>query len=205
MAAGAALAQDADATADAPAAEAPAATGQVDPSQFPVGGTPTRPEEFVKAEHGEWDVRCIGSDTECALYQLAEDQAGNAVAEMTLIRLPEGQDVVAGVTIMTPLETLLPAGLTAQVDAQTPQRYEFQVCTQRGCAVRFGLDQAGIDAMKAGAKLNLVLFAFGRPDPVPLNVSLSGFTAAFNELTAPPAPQAAPEAAAPAIGSATGQ
>ncbi|MEM6595937.1 MAG: invasion associated locus B family protein, partial [Pseudomonadota bacterium] len=68
-------------------------------------------ETYVKSEHGDWDLRCItvpeGQKEPCQLYQLLEDQNGQSVAEINLFPLPPEDELSAGATIVTPLETLL--------------------------------------------------------------------------------------------------
>ena len=159
--------------------------------------------EIVKDTFGDWQVRCAPDGNQCFMYQLALDEAKNPVAEVSLLKLPEDADADAGATVVTPLGTLLTNGVVVQIDAGERRQYPFAWCSQVGCFARFGLTKPAIDGMKRGKAGKITLISIGRPEqPVVLNLSLSGFTAAFNSLqvpaSAPGAPAPAPAAAAPA-------
>jgi invasion protein IalB len=197
--------------AAAPAAEAPAAAPEGQAPAEPAEGTapadaaaaPPPPEvmEIVRDKFGDWEIRCAPEGNDCFMYQLALDTLQNPVAEVSILKLPEEAEATAGVTVVSPLGTLLPAGVVMQIDAGKQERYAFHWCSQVGCFARFGLDLAGVDAMKRGNGAKLTLLSVGNPEtPVTLALSLSGFTAAYDALevaTQPPAPAAAP-APAPA-------
>jgi len=92
---------------------------------------------------------------------------------------------VAGFTIVTPLRTLLTQGVTLQIDNGSQQKYQFGWCTEAGCAARFAVRADGLSQFKRGNKSRLTVHSVEKPDaPVILDVSLKGFTAAFDDLTA---------------------
>ncbi|RJE79811.1 invasion associated locus B family protein [Paracoccus sp. JM45] len=196
----AAPAAEGEATAEeAPGGDADAATqAAAEPAERP--GT-----YYAKSEHGEWTIRCIrapeGKDP-CEMYKLLNDADDNAVAELTLLPLKNG-DVAAGATLVAPLETDLIEGLGFRVDSGKMQGYPFSFCAPVGCISRMGFTTAELNAMKRGSKANVQLLPFGGDPkkPVQLEISLSGFTAAFDELAAyaaAPAPEAEPAEDAPA-------
>lgn len=172
-------AADAPATAtDSPAAEtAPAANAEPQVGQY-----------YVKETHQDWTTRCLkaeqGKDP-CELYQLLKDGDGNSVAEMTMIPL-RNSEVAAGATLVAPLETDLVQGLGFAVGTAEPRGYPFNFCAPVGCVSRMGFTQAELDGMKRGANATVTLLPFGadRENPVRLTLSLSGFTAAFDALSA---------------------
>ena len=180
-----------------PEGTAPAASSTS--TAAPAEGSPAKPEvmEIVKDTYGDWQVRCAPDGNECFMYQLALDEAKSPVAEVSILKLPDGAEAVAGVTVVTPLGTLLTSGVVLQVDAGEKRQYPFAWCSQVGCFSRFGLAKTTVDGMKRGKAGTLTLISVGKPEsPVTLKLSLSGFTAAFDSLQAPTAP-AAPAAAAP--------
>ncbi len=193
LAASPALAQDTTQPAEGQAApEAPAgaeASAGISMGQpvAPDGGELGTP--YVKEEHGDWDIRCIrteSGDDPCQLYQLLEDGEGNAVAEFTIFPLqpPQGE-AVAGGTIISPLETLLPEGVTMAIDANEARRYPFTFCNRVGCFARVGFAAADIDRFKRGAKGTVSIVPVLAPDQrITLEVSLSGFTAGYDALVA---------------------
>ena len=122
----------------------------------------------------------------------------NPVAEVSILKLPEEAEADAGVTVVTPLGTLLPQGVVVQIDTGEQRQYPFAWCSQVGCFARFGLARPSIDAMKRGKAGKLTLHAVAAPEqPVTLALSLTGFTAAYDSLAVPtvPAAAAAPAAA----------
>ena len=109
----------------------------------PEAGAPAQPEvmEIVKDTFGDWQVRCAPDGDECFMYQLAVDQAKNPVAEVSILKLPEQSEADAGVTVVTPLGTLLTTGVIVEIDGGEKRQYPFAWCSQVGCFARFGLDK----------------------------------------------------------------
>ena len=155
------------------------------PSTVP---TPTSPDDVTAETSGDWVLECTKAGPEprpCRLYQLMEDDAGNPVAEITLYKLatPAG-GAVAGATIVVPLETMLTAQLTVAVDGANAKRYPFAFCNQIGCFSRIGLSQEDIEGYKAGTTADMIIVPAAAPDQiVKVNMSLSGFTKAFDSAT----------------------
>lgn len=204
-AAGTVSAQDTPA-ADAPAAAptpAPAAPAPATPAPG-AAADPAAPEvlEVVRDTFGDWEVRCAPEGDDCFMYQLARDSAQNPVAEVSILKLPEVAEAAAGVTVVTPLGTLLPPGLGLQVDGGQGRSYPYAWCSQVGCFARFGLDEPSLAGLKRGKGAKLSVASVGAPErPIILNISLTGFTAAYDSLPIvepSPAAAAAPAPAAPA-------
>ncbi|SHJ20050.1 invasion associated locus B family protein [Wenxinia saemankumensis] len=156
---------------------------------------------YTRAEYGDWLQRCLRVEEgpePCTIYQLLEDEEGNPVAEVGLFPVTEGE-AAAGANIVAPMETLLPAGLRISIDGSEPRTYPFTFCSARGfspllssgCLARIGFDQATVDQMKRGARATVTIVPALAPDQtVALNMSLTGFTAAFeagNEAVPAPA------------------
>lgn len=157
-------------------------------------GDPAAPEvmEIVRDTFGDWEVRCAPEGEDCFMYQLAMDSQNNPVAEVSILKLPEDSEAAAGVTMVTPLGTLLQSGVVIQVDQGEARQYPFNWCSQVGCFARFGLTQESINSMKRGQAATVMLASVAAPEtPVRLNLSLTGFTAGYDSLTAPEAPAAA--------------
>ncbi len=136
----------------------------------------------------EWELRCVkaadGSDP-CRLYQLLKTADGNPTAEMSIFNLPPGGQAAAGAAILVPLDTLLSANLAVGVDANKPMIYPYTVCGTDGCIARIGFSGDQIAQMKNGAEATITLVPAGAPDQkVSVKVSLKGFTAGFDAVTA---------------------
>ena len=169
--------QAADSAAEAPA-EAEAAAPQEQ------GQEQERPRTYVAETHGDWQVRCIevaDQPDPCQLFQQIDDQNGGPLAEVTLTLLPDGN---AGISLLTPLETLLTENVRLTVDSGQTKVYPFTFCTSVGCFSRIGLTPEDIASYKAGNSVTLRIVPMRAPDQeVTASISLSGFTAAFNALS----------------------
>jgi invasion protein IalB len=179
VATGPAVAQTEDTQADGTSEDAFSMGETV--SQEPQIGEPYLGEAF-----GDWSLRCVRTETgddPCQLYQLLQDQNGNNVAEISIFPLPEGQQAIAGATIITPLETLLTQQLTISVDGAQGKRYPFTFCAQVGCIARIGFLAEEVETFRRGNAANIRIVPAAAPDQeVNLTVSLSGFTAGFNAV-----------------------
>jgi invasion protein IalB len=152
------------------------------------GAEPEVGATYVLEEHGDWQIRCVKTEDgrdPCQMYQLLADGEGNSVAEFSLFNLPEGQEAMAGSTVITPLETLLTAQLRIGVDAGQGKRYPFAFCSQIGCFARLGFTAAEIDGFKRGAAATVTIVPAAAPDQtVELKLSLKGFTAGWDAVKA---------------------
>jgi invasion protein IalB len=135
----------------------------------------------------DWEIRCVKSESgfdPCQLYQLLDDGNGNPVAEINIFPIFDQGQAVAGATVITPLESLLPEQLGLSVDGGQLRKYPFSWCSQVGCFVRMGFTEPEIQQFRAGNVANLIIVPVAAPDQqVRLTVSLSGFTAGFKAVT----------------------
>lgn len=152
--------------------------------QYPVGGVNNQPEEITVETHGAWEVRCTADKKNCFMYQLMLNAEGRGVAEFTMVKLPAGNEAVAGATVVAPLGTLLTRGMVMAVDENEATQYPFSWCTRPGCFARFGLTDLTIQQMQSGAAVKIALFSIAdAQQAVEVEASLEGFTAAFETLT----------------------
>jgi invasion protein IalB len=144
-------------------------------------------QPYVRGESGDWAFRCLkaeeGSVDPCQLYQLLADSSGNSVAEVSIFPLSGSGRAAAGATIVAPLETLLTQQLTLSVDGGAARRYPFTFCNTAGCVSRVGFTDEEVAQFKRGNTATITMVPAAAPDEqVELTVSLSGFTAGFDEL-----------------------
>ena len=154
-----------------------------DANAVPVVGQP-----YIKEIIGDWEMRCIkaeeGEDDPCQMYQLLDDGEGTPVAEFSLFRLPDGGKAKAGATVVVPLETSLPQQLTISVDGGGARRYPYAFCNPVGCYARIGLTADDLSRFKRGnAALLTIVPALAPDQKVELSLSLTGFTAAFEQVS----------------------
>lgn len=143
---------------------------------------------YIAAQFEAFEQRCLRTELDadpCELYLLLKDDQGAAVAEFSMYGLPAGGEgpAVAGANFMAPLETLLPAGISMQIDDQEAKGYPFSVCSQVGCLARMGFTAEEVEAMKNGAEVTFQLVPFVAPDQkISLKMSLKGFTAGLEAV-----------------------
>lgn len=151
---------------------------------------------YIAETIGDWSVQCVRTENPdadpCQLYQLLEDETGNAVSEVRMFPVTGGGQAVAGANVIVPLETLLTAQLTIAVDGGQAKRYAFSFCNQVGCVARIGFTEADLAALRRGAVAKTSIVPAAAPDQrVTLDMSLSGFTAGFERIQEIMAAQAA--------------
>ena len=161
-------------------------TSESDADQtFPVAEADNKP--YIKETFGNWAQRCVQlpeQEEQCTLQVLLRNADDSPVAEFNMQALPAGGEAVAGITMVTPLGTLLTQPLTMQIDGGVVTNYPYQWCEQAGCVLRFGLTQAQVDSMKAGLEVNVKMVSILAPDePLALKISLDGFTAAWTAVS----------------------
>ncbi len=144
-------------------------------------------QAYQLGQFDAWEVRCLrveeAASDPCEMHQLLRGPEGNATAEINLFLL-DREDVPAGATIVTPLETLLTQGLRLTVDGGEGKTYPFQLCNRQGCVAQIGFTPDEIAGMKRGTQAEVTIRPAAAPEtPVRLTVSLAGFTAAHEALT----------------------
>ncbi len=141
---------------------------------------------YVRSTHGDWSIQCLRVEEgfePCQMYQLLKDGNGGSVAEASIFKLTGNNQVEAGGTFIVPLETLLTEKLNIRVDSGQAKRYDFSFCTTVGCYSRVGFTADDVASFRRGNAANVSIVPALAPDQrVTVEMSLTGFTAAFNEL-----------------------
>ncbi|MCC6519657.1 MAG: invasion associated locus B family protein [Tabrizicola sp.] len=172
---------------------APAADAATTTPEYPTGQEVGAPADgpgssYTAATFETWEQKCVRTEIgvdPCQLYLLLKDKTGNSVAEFTIFNLPKGSEgpAVAGATFVAPLETLLPTGMTMQIDGGKGKAYPFTFCTQIGCVARIGFTAEEITALKSGGNGVITIVPFVAPnEKVELTLSLKGFTAGYDAV-----------------------
>ncbi|WP_010139590.1 invasion associated locus B family protein [Oceanicola sp. S124] len=151
-------------------------------------------QTYKREEIGDWNIDCVkgeeGQEEPCQMTQLMTREDGNPIATAAFFKTPEGSQAAAGATIMVPLETFLPAGLLLNVDGNEDKVYNFSFCNPNGCVARVGFTAEELAAFKGGKTANLTIRPAAAADvAVPMTLSLTGFTKAFDAVTAVPGAQ----------------
>ena len=144
-------------------------------------------EVYLAGNKGDWNVRCItgnpGENDKCEIQQLLFLNENTPIADISIFKLPDGEVAVAAANVMVPLETLLTKKFRFAFSEKLVKEFQYSFCNQDGCLVRMGLLEEDIAAMKKGSSSELSITHISRPETsINLDLSLSGFTAAFDAL-----------------------
>ncbi len=136
---------------------------------------------------GDWGVICGAEGGDCAMTQLGKDPQGSPAVEFVVRKVDEENAEIEGVRIaavadiITPLGVLLEFGLRLQIDDGEERGAPFRICQQHGCLVREPLSTEVITSLKRGNNAKVTVAAEGA-GPIDINISLAGFTKAFDSL-----------------------
>ena len=141
--------------------------------------------DVLKETHGDWEIRCINDSNTCAMSQVGKTNDGKRALLVTIQRLKgaaaeNGTVVPAAMTVQTPLGILLPYGVRLKIDADQVIPLPLSRCVPAGCVSQAPMLDQAVAKMKKGSK---AVFGFFLESEVLVNVSLRGFTKAFNSLT----------------------
>ena len=84
--------------------------------------------------------------------------------------------------ITVPTRRLIPAGISLQIDENESVKIPYMFCLEDRCMAEVPLDDNLVNAFKAGGKLVVTSTNFPQKQLNPIEVTLAGFTAAYNGL-----------------------
>lgn len=142
-------------------------------------------KDVLKETHGDWEIRCIEGTGTCAMSQVGKTGDGKRALLVTVQRLAgasaeDGTAVPAAMTVQTPLGILLPYGVRLKIDSDQVVPLPLSRCVPAGCISQAPMLDEAVGKMKKGTK---AVYGFFLDKEVLVNVSLRGFTKAFNSLT----------------------
>lgn len=139
-------------------------------------------EPSLRATHGDWQVLCVLNENlleECFIGQALDDQtSGQRAMTAMVMKAPDGS---VALRITVPLGVLIPAGLNLTIDGNSVGDVGFVACFPDGCMTQVGMSDEVLGALKAGVQATVTVHDFDN-QPIALPLSLSGFTAAFDDL-----------------------
>lgn len=146
-------------------------------------------QNVTRQQVGDWTVICAAAGRPCVMEQVGKTEQGESALSMQIEKLPqpqtvEGRRIEAVGNFLVPLGVLLQAGLKLRVDAGETASSAYFLCQQSGCIVRAPLQPDLLDSLRRGARatLSFTVLNEGQPREVPVAISLSGFTRAYNAL-----------------------
>jgi invasion protein IalB len=147
---------------------------------------PVTPSSLTET-HGDWAVRCVspaapeGQAAPARVCEMTQELTQQGTGQRVLAISLQSTEAGGRVTVVAPFGLLLSAGLTMDVAEVPLMEAAFRTCLPAGCIVVGDLDQAGVDLL-AGGNTAKVRMRSQDGDDLALDVSLTGFTAAWNRL-----------------------
>lgn len=146
---------------------------------------PARPPVPDVKMVGDWAVRCfpINSPSPCDMYQeLADKETRQRVLAISIAFVPSLDR--NGIIISVPLEVALQKGLVIQTSSFTSPTLKYRRCDRNGCYVEMPMDAASIASLgKSGKEADIKIAADGGKE-FSLKFSLNGFAAAYDQMVA---------------------
>ena len=147
-------------------------------------GAAAQGKDVVRETHGSWEVRCLEGTNNCALAQIGSTADGKRALLVTIQRLKgaktqDGKAILAAMTVQAPLGILIPYGIRIKIDSDQEVPLPVTRCVQNGCVSQAPMLDEAVNKMKRGANAG---FSFVLQDQVKVNISLSGFTKAYNSI-----------------------
>lgn len=126
----------------------------------------------------DWQVICDAEG--CRMAQSLIAEAGQKpVMSVRIFANPQPTMLIS-----LPLGIFLKPGLLLQIDDNTAESHAFEICDANGCHAGILLEDGLLTRMRKG-QLAFVEFQDNQRRPIRLPVSLSGFTAAYQQMSAP--------------------
>lgn len=137
-------------------------------------------------KHGDWTNVCrdmANGQKQCSSTQLLTRQLENGqstrILQTTVRKLNNDAFLLQ---FVLPLGVDLRPGIALQVDDKAQRGAQYFACTNNGCIVRMGMDQAFMNELQSGAKARVIYRGANSQQPAAVDVSLKGITAATNAL-----------------------
>ena len=131
-----------------------------------------------------WSARCSATTRDAALdCQLEQRAVVTETGQLLLlvtIAVP-GESRQPALSVRTPLQMFLPAGVRIDIDGRNAQKLDFQTCDPQGCYARAPISNALLEAMFKGLKLNIIIESINRQQ-LTVPMSLEGFTQVYDKV-----------------------
>ena len=169
----------------------PRALGQ---TQQP-GGRPNLPAPQLISTHGEWKVQCetlpdpqqAGAAAEakkqCGMVQTARNEKNPKVGlTLVLVKSKLNDKDTIMMRVMAPIGVFLPTGVALEIDGAAVGRVPFTRCLPQVCIAFAEAQPETLDKMRKGGAANFIIYEAPGLG-LPMKISLSGFSAAFEALS----------------------
>jgi len=151
-----------------------------------------KPPAEIIAKHGKWVIQCdpkkpvvagkAPAKRACAMIQTALHEKNKQIGlTLILARGKQGKDVATMMRIMAPISVYLPTGVALEIDGSAAGRVPFTRCLPQTCMAFAQVRKETLAKMKKGSKGKFLIYE-APGIGIPLNLDLTGFTAALETL-----------------------
>ncbi|MEO1702104.1 MAG: invasion associated locus B family protein [Pseudomonadota bacterium] len=129
---------------------------------------------------GEWFKVCSkqADNDICNVQNIRTAQTGQLLTAVNLIQIT-GKNTRSLFQIAVPTGRVIPAGIALQIDGGEARRINYAICLPDRCIAEAPLTDELVAALKRGGTMRLTSVNF-QQQPNPIDVTLNGFTAAFD-------------------------
>jgi invasion protein IalB len=162
---------------------------RVKPGQEPVAGQPAAapPASQTVATHGAWQIQCAADKDgkkACGMVQVTHNEKNPKVGlSLVIVRTKQGDKDVVMMRVMAPIGVYLPTGVALEVDGAAVGRVPFTRCRPQICEALAEASPETLGKMKKGTAANFIVYEAPGLG-VPMKISLEGFSAGLDSLTA---------------------
>ncbi|WP_306119387.1 MULTISPECIES: invasion associated locus B family protein [unclassified Roseitalea] len=145
-----------------------------------MGSTTLATAQQEQAPQNSWFKVCTkqADNDICNVQNIRTASTGQLLTAVNLIQIT-GKQNRALFQIAVPTGRVIPAGIAMQVDEGETQRIGYSICLPDRCIAEAPLTEDLVNAFKAGGEVTFTTVNF-QNQPNPIEVSLQGFTAAFD-------------------------
>jgi invasion protein IalB len=135
-------------------------------------------------QHDDWLEVCVeqNNQTRCQAQQTLQRKTQQGAMRMLQVTVSQDAQGNLGLQLITPLGINVASGLLLKVDEGKESQIPFLTCLQDGCLGIHKLDDNLLSAMKRGNVAKVAFRPFNQQQPLVIDVSLKGFTAAMQKV-----------------------
>ncbi len=147
----------------------------------------------VMATFGDWRVACQeaseavvkqgGPKKACGMSTTVQDEKSKRIGLTVMLRTQKKDDktTMSTIQVITPVGVYLPVGIAVEIDGNAAGRLPYARCLPQFCLAFSEILPTTLEKLQKGTTANFIIYEAPGVS-VPLAVSLTGFTAAFNSL-----------------------
>lgn len=149
--------------------------------------TATETPSSLTETYGDWVVRCVspvapeGQPAPARVCEMTQELQQQNTGQRVLAVSVQKTESATRLTVVAPFGLLLSEGVKVSVADVALVSADFKTCLPAGCIAVSDLDEAALTALAAGDQA-VVAMVGTDTQPVNINVSLKGFTTAWNRL-----------------------